>query len=129
MEHRCSSRKHYRRPVLLACSPNNRVSADTRDVGLGGMFIETQDIALSINTPISIEFAAHNEPWRRFRLLAMVVRRTATGAGVMFLETQDDVAAALRHAFPAGSWDPADRLRTPPVATRPREAARRAVNG
>ena len=128
MEHRCSLRKAYRRPVLLAAS-NTTVSVATRDVGLGGMFIETQDVALSINTPVSIEFAPGDEPWRRFRLLAMVVRRTATGAGVMFLEAHDNVIAALRRAFPEGTWNPASMPAHSVTARSLSTTTRRVANG
>ena len=112
MEHRCSPRIPYQHFVLLTSPRYSLITVGVRDLGPGGMFLETKDLALPLNTPISIEFSLSNELPRRIRLLAMVVRRAAGGVGIMFLEPANDLMLALN--APAS-----ERLRKPPERAQP----------
>lgn len=114
MEHRWSVRKPQRCPVLVDTPRQGRVAAKLQDIGIGGMFIETDAITLPLNTPVNVAFTLPREPYREdFRLPAMVVRHTSTGAGVMFLDIEIDTLRALRRAL----YDPHHSERKLEVAT------------
>jgi hypothetical protein len=113
MEHRWSVRKPQRCPVVVDTPRHGRIAAKLHDIGIGGMFIETDDIALPLNTPVNVAFTLPREPYREdFRLPAMVVRHAPTGAGVMFLDIEVDTLRALRRAL----YDPLNAERELEVA-------------
>lgn len=98
MEHRWSLRKPYRCPVVLSSPAHGSISARMRDIGLGGVFVETDGSALPVNTLVTVQFLLGGLP-QEFRLHALVVRRAATGIGIMFLEAATEVVTALRRAL------------------------------
>jgi PilZ domain len=113
MEHRWSVRKPQCCPVVVDTPRHGRIGAKSHDIGIGGMFIETDDITLPLNTPVNVAFTLPREPYREdFRLPAMVVRHAPTGAGVMFLDIEIDTLRALRRAL----YDPLNSERELEVA-------------
>ena len=114
MEHRWSVRKPQCCPVVVDTPRQGRVAAKLQDIGIGGMFIETDDITLPLNTPVNVAFTLPREPFREdFRLPAMVVRHAPTGAGVMFLDIELNILRALRRAL----YEPLNSERELEVAT------------
>ncbi len=99
MEHRWSLRKPYQRPVLLSSPQHGLVSVRSRDISLGGMYVETGALTLPLNTLVSVEFSLDDSLLREFQLPALVVRRTANGAGLMFTEAAEEVVTALHRAL------------------------------
>jgi len=96
MEHRCSTRNPYGHTVTLDCPYHGPVLARAHDLSLDGVFIETGELFLPLNTRVHVAFdAGGGERRAAFRLPGMVVRRARTGVGVMFLETGDTTLAAL----------------------------------
>jgi hypothetical protein len=131
MEHRWSVRKPQRCPVVVDTPRHGRVAAKLHDIGIGGMFIETDDITLPLNTTVNVAFTLPREPYREdFRLPAMVVRHAPTGAGVMFLDIEVDTLRALRHALyePLNS-DRELEVATPSIADADLVRLPRAANG
>jgi PilZ domain len=99
MEHRWSVRKPHRCRVVVDCPRTGLIGASLCNIGVGGMFVETAGIDLPLNAPISVAFTLGREDYREdFRLPAMVVRRPADGAGIMFLESDVDRLRTLRRA-------------------------------
>lgn len=131
MEHRWSVRKPQRCPVVVDTPRQGRIAARSQDIGIGGMFIETDDTSLPVNTPVNVAFTLPREPYREdFRLPAMIVRQAATGAGVMFLDMEVDTLRALRRAL----YDPLSseqelELATPSIADAGLNRLHRAAHG
>jgi hypothetical protein len=100
MEHRRSVRKRLRQRVTLDAPHIGSVAVKTRDLSLGGAFVETDSFVLPFNARVVVSFKLpHREPSSGFRVDAMVVRRAPTGAGLMFLRMETDVIHALSHAL------------------------------
>lgn len=125
MEHRWSVRKPHRCRVVVESPRTDPVGAKLRNIGIGGMFVETDGIDLPLNAPVSVAFTLGRENDREdFRLPAMVVRRVPDGAGIMFLESDIDRLRTLRGALYgvrsplAAPTLPADRQRAVPMDVR-----------
>jgi PilZ domain-containing protein len=101
MEHRRSSRKPLRERIGLDTSRSGAaLSAYTRDVSLGGMFVETRSLVLPPNTSVTVSFDLGNSgEVHTFHLNATVVRRAPEGLGLMFLQMEPDVIRTLSNAL------------------------------
>lgn len=97
MEHRCSIRISSEFDAVVNCRRAGVVRATIRDVGLGGMFVETSSIALRPNTPVDVTMrvpkSAANRP---YHLGAWVVWTGRSGAGLMLRSFDDATYSALR---------------------------------
>ena len=59
--------------------------AQTREVSISGMFVETAPEAFSANSVLDVELTLPGPAGlRTYRWQAMVIRRTTTGIGLMF---------------------------------------------
>lgn len=100
MEHRWNTRASHRCDVAVDCAHCGLFVGHARDIGLGGMFIETEDRELPLHTPIQVVFSLDDGEYRNdFRLSGMVVRQIKGGIGVMFIGTSGDTLAALRRVL------------------------------
>lgn len=85
MEHRCSIRKSLTIDVVLNCRSLGLVGGRTRDIGMGGMFVDIGRIQLPMNALIEscvlLETAGKVQPYRSE---AMVVHSSRAGVGLMF---------------------------------------------
>src|SRR5688572_5820020 len=100
MELRRSSRKSLRQEIGLDSSRASPTSAYTRDLSLGGVFVETGALVLPPNTPVSVSFSLRRDGEEHtFHLSATVVRRETGGMGLMFLHMDPDVIRALSDAL------------------------------
>lgn len=98
MEHRWSVRKPHQCSVIVDCPRIGLAAMQLRDIGIGGMFVETGQVDLRLNATINVAFALDR---KEFCLPAMVVRCTERGAGLMFLESELEVLRTLRSALSA----------------------------
>lgn len=85
MEHRLG----IRHPVAVTTILHPRESAPViglaREVSISGMFVEVKSRKLVMNSLIEVEIRLPaDEAGKNFRWLAMVIRKTETGAGLMF---------------------------------------------
>src|SRR5256885_14548289 len=84
MENRWSIRKPHSGEVTVEGPGLGRICAILRDVSLGGALVDTGEVNLPLNTPLSVAFnlfpGDHNSD---FRLHATVVRRDAMRAGLL----------------------------------------------
>lgn len=93
MENRWSMRRLLALDVRLFYRGWEFRGCKTRDIGLGGMFVETGDVPLPKYAPVELVFARRGG--RRFKarrtIKARVVRVADSGVGLMFRDF--DVAA------------------------------------
>lgn len=109
MEHRCSIRISSELSAMVNCRRVGVVHATIRDVGLGGMFVETGSIALRRNTPVDVTVRVPEDGADRlYRLRAWVVWAGQRGAGLM-LRTFDGASYAALRTLMSG----APRLHAP----------------
>ncbi len=86
MEHRWTMRKPVHGHVTLRYPPLGLQQAEIEDISLGGLFVNTEPTAgLDINTRVELSFSPRGRTTRRIEgVEALVVRKTAHGAGLMF---------------------------------------------
>jgi hypothetical protein len=97
MEHRCSIRISIEFDAVVNCRRVGVVHGTIRDVGLGGMFVETGSIALCMNTPVDVIMRVpENGADRLYRLRAWVVWAGQRGAGLMLRSIDDATNIVLR---------------------------------
>ncbi len=97
MENRWSIRKLQSGEVTVESARFGRISAVLRDVSLGGALVDTGEVSLPLNTPVSVAFNLFPGDHRSdFRLHATVVRRDAMRAGLLFQELDTDTIRSLR---------------------------------
>jgi hypothetical protein len=96
MENRRSSRKPIRVRVMLNSPHLGSIWVDSRNLSLGGMFVETGEFKLPANSTVDISFRikGSNEP-DSFTFKAIVVRRIPGGAGLMFVQMETHTIRAL----------------------------------
>jgi hypothetical protein len=100
MEHRCSVRKPLEFQLLLYKHGLPIQSGVCRNLGLGGLFIETGDREWRKNEYLEVELLGRNGlPSMRFSVV--VVHHNGDGAGLMF----DLVSAAQRRRLRAWLFD------------------------
>lgn len=98
MNRRSVARKRVQQPVTLE-EPHTGVRvASIRDLSLGGAFVLT-DARLSRNGRLVAVFELDDARRHEFRLEATVVRITARGAGLMFVNTPPDEIRHLSEAL------------------------------
>jgi hypothetical protein len=131
MEHRWSARKPFSGNVVVECPRVGLVHATMRDVSLSGMFVETGPMVLPLNAPVSVVF---NLPLGKiaedYCLQAMIVRHTAKGAGIMFLDPDNDVVRSMRTKLYGDTSSGGSRFSatasSTPRETSPRDTSRNA---
>jgi len=95
MERRWTERTPINVPVDLSFAGGQAGEYCTRDIGLGGVFVEIpQEVALTKETPVELTFKlGSGTNLARHRINARVVRVAADGVGMMF---RDFDAGAFR---------------------------------
>jgi hypothetical protein len=95
MEHRCSVRKPLTCQLVIYKHGIPVQSGIARNLGLGGVFIDTGKYPWRKNEYVEIEFVSRND-CPRMRLPAVVVHYSARGAGLMFDSISSEQALNLR---------------------------------
>ena len=94
MEHRCSIRKPIAIRVLFYKHGLPVQSGLSRDLGLGGVFVETDSCRWQKNECLDVEFISSRGA--KFRLPALVVHQREQGVGLMFDQLEDGQRKRLR---------------------------------
>jgi len=103
MEHRCSVRKGLEFQLLLYKHGLPIQSGVCRDLGLGGLFIETGERAWYRHECVEVEMLARDgRP--SVRLPTVVVHYNQAGAGLMFTTVTDEQRRRLRYWLFGGRW-------------------------
>jgi hypothetical protein len=101
MDRRWGTRKYLLLRVGLEMPSYSKqvLPASLLDIGMGGVFIETE-VFLPTDTPIIIELKLPvNLSQNSFRLNARIVRRTIRGVGIAFVGMAAGVVHALSEAL------------------------------
>lgn len=89
MEHRLSMRKKVTLDVLIFRKEFPTVKGKIRNIGLEGMYVETEAVDFPEGVALEVEFAirSNNEKQdvRQFHLPALVIHSSGKGMGLMFL--------------------------------------------
>lgn len=97
MDQRCNVRNPIQHNVVVDCPGLGLTPANTGDVSLSGMYIHANGLTFPLGAPVFIAFdSSPGAPHDGLGLDAMVVRRTASGVGLMFLDSELHIVNALR---------------------------------
>jgi len=110
MEHRCSVRKPIEFQLLLYRQGLPVQNAVSRNLGLGGMFIDTGTCTWRKNEYLEIEILGCNGT-PGVRLPAVVVHFSLRGTGVVFDAISAEQRRILRASFYAGNPETEPRSR------------------
>lgn len=97
IEHRCSQRRRMSLDVVLNYRSLGLVHGQTRDLSMGGMFVETGRIQLPVHAQIDVSLILESEgfcPPPQFE--AVVVRGMEAGIGLMFNHSDSTNQDVLR---------------------------------
>jgi PilZ domain len=98
--HRALPRQPLAFDVKLLVSGQFPFRGKTRDVSLGGLFVETSAWCLPIPTEVHLALALPVAgATRHYRVPARMVRQTENGAGLTFTDVGIDTLHALRKAI------------------------------
>ncbi|MCF6281964.1 MAG: PilZ domain-containing protein [Candidatus Polarisedimenticolaceae bacterium] len=96
MEHRFNQRKEMSLDVMINHQGLGLVNAQSTNISMGGMFIDTGRIRLPSNSAIKIFFTLDTECNNRTHdISAIVVRSTEHGVAIMFDGMSDHCNSAL----------------------------------
>ena len=111
MEHRYSIRKALALDIELNHLRLGRVQCRTRDVGMGGMFVDMGSSWLPANSIVKVALKLLDaNVMRRFFIEALVVHHHDGGVGLMFNDVDAVFHEALHDLLFGGSRQPVDRL-------------------
>jgi hypothetical protein len=103
-DHRWSSRVPLQ--IDVAIHNDSRMAPlhfESRDISLGGIFVETGSMVLPLNAFVVLSFTlTAGERIVDYRLPALVVRNTRDGAGLMFQEFDPNTVRSLREMLYSG---------------------------
>ena len=98
MEHRWAERKDVELDVVLNYRGLGLVQGRTRNISMGGMFVETGCIRLPVDALLETSFllTRENDFRRSCETQAMVVHSDELGAGLMFNELDEGFCEILK---------------------------------
>jgi len=96
MEHRCNRRQAVSLDANVQCRRLGRMVGRIRNIGLGGLFIETGWRRPALNTIVELLFSIPLEgELCPCRIRALVVHRSERGVGLMFEELGPQIRSLL----------------------------------
>jgi hypothetical protein len=96
MEHRCNMRRAVSLDANIQCRGSGLLVGRIRNIGLGGLFVETGWRRPALNTIVELSFNIPlNGELYPCRLRALVVHRSECGAGLMFEELGPQLRSLL----------------------------------
>ncbi len=120
MEHRCSIRKQMAVRVLFYKHGLPVQSGLSRDLGLGGVFVETDPQLWQKNECLDVEFISNRGA--KLRLPALVIHQREQGVGLMFDQLAEDQRKILRDLLFSANRAEAFRI-AQPQSTRDHQVA------
>jgi len=97
LDHRWSTRQALTLPVKLYNNGDGVVQGHTQNLGIGGMFVETEADKLPLNSSIAVSFTvSNNGNTSHHRLPATVIWSGHEGAGLMFTDFNVETVHTLR---------------------------------
>ena len=118
MEHRWSVRTPLSTQVTIYHNKLPVAVCTTKDIGLGGLFINSGPITYPVNTTLDLEFKLDSgEEFKQYRMLACVVYGSEKGLGLMFLEPNPEVIRTVRKMILDNAHNHTQDIQSPEVAT------------
>ena len=105
-ERRWSDRVSETLPVTLHCHGNPPLHARSRNISLGGMFVETVTAIDSLSMPAVISFSlSRGSEIRHYRLSVELIRIADDGAAIMYRDFENETVRTLREMLYAVAGD------------------------
>ena len=103
MEHRCGTRHAVEGTVTLQPHGAPALTARLIEASISGMFVEMTTMPFCCNSVVDVEMTLPGEAGlRTYRWQAMVIRKTASGAGLMFDRLRPPAISRLMASAAAG---------------------------
>jgi len=97
VEHRWHLRKAFEGSVVVYTNEDQGLPCRTRDISIGGLFVETGPSFLAQGTPLKVVWLPEDgQAERIYQARAVVTHRTGKGVGVMFYEISPALYDLLR---------------------------------
>lgn len=113
MEHRCSLRRPMKVDIVLNYRSLGLVRGRSRDVGMGGMFVETGRIQIPVNAMVDVSVMLDTADGAcAFHAEAIVVHTNKGGIGMMFSDLKPGLHDLLHDLIynERGRYDDRGRL-------------------
>ncbi len=97
MEHRCNVRRPVSLDAVVESRALGRIPCRVRNIGLGGVFVETPRLKPAVNSIVELSFVAPLDGTSQCcRMLAIVVHHTERGVGLMFEELSPEMRMVVK---------------------------------
>lgn len=97
MEHRCNARRPVSLDAVFESRALGRITCRVRDIGLGGVLVETSRLRPALNSIVALSFAVPVDGVSQWcRVLAIVVHHTDRGVGLMFEDLSPDTRMTVK---------------------------------
>ena len=98
MEHRRGTRKPVVADVVIQNNDQAPIFGQTRNISLGGMFVDTKHTKLPVNAFVKVTvLQVVNKQRESFRTPAFVIHNKKSGAGLMFINLNAEAAQPLHY--------------------------------
>ena len=98
MEHRHGTRKPLVADVVIQNNDQTPIFGQTRNISLGGMFVETKHTNLPVNAFVKVKvLQVVNKQQESFCTPAFVIHSKKSGAGLMFIDLNAEAAQPLHY--------------------------------
>jgi len=106
MEHRWRTRIPLSTRVTLYRNNKPIAKCMTKDIGIGGVFLESGSLSYVKNTILTVQLTLETEEGpEQFRLLVCIRHSTDTGVGLMFLADENNFSHHIRQLVLNGVTD------------------------
>jgi len=118
MEHRWSVRTPLSTKVTIYHNKIPVAVCTTKDIGLGGLFINSGPLTYPVNTTLDLEFKLDSgKEFKQYRIFSSVVYSSEKGLGLTFLESNQEVTRTVRKMIFDNAHNHTQEIRPPKVAT------------
>ena len=98
MEHRYETRKPLAVNVVIQDHDQTPILGQTRNISIGGMFVDTNQTKLPVNTFVNVSlFPMVDKQQKSFCASAFVIHSQDSGAGLMFIDLNGQGIKVLHH--------------------------------
>ena len=106
MEHRCGTRTSLVAEVVIQNRDQTPILGQTRNISLGGMFVDTKHAKLPVNTFVKVTvIQVVNKQQKSFCTPALVIHNKESGTGLMFIDLNAEAVQPL-HSLLSHNPDP-----------------------
>lgn len=96
MEHRYGTRRPLVAEVVLQDLDQKQIFGQTRNISLGGLFVDTRHTKLPVNAVVKVSVFQEMNQRASFCTSAVVIHSKESGAGLMFIGLNAESMQPLR---------------------------------